>query len=103
MAAMGAPWLQLVDHDIVEVVNLAPQGYFPADLGFPKVDATAALVRQINPGIQVETTPERFRRSTEEFGHVLFCCVDSIETRKLIWETIRHKMDFFCDGRMSAE
>ena len=25
------------------------------------------------------------------------------ETRKLIWETIRHKVDFFCDGRMSAE
>ena len=34
---------------------------------------------------------------------MLFCCVDSIETRKLIWETVRHKVDFFCDGRMSAE
>ena len=103
LAAMGASWLQLVDHDIVEVVNLAPQGYFPADLGFPKVDATAALVRQINPGIQVEAVQARFRRSTDDYGNVLFVCVDSIETRKLIWETVRHKVDFFCDGRMSAE
>src|SRR5450759_4820107 len=58
LAAMGAPWLQLLDHDVVEVVNLAPQGYFPADLGFPKVAATAGLVRQINPGIQVTPVQE---------------------------------------------
>ena len=46
---------------------------------------------------------ERFRRSTRECGNVVFVCVDSIETRKLIWETLRHKVDFLCDGRMSAE
>ena len=103
LAAMGTPRLQLVDHDVVEVVNLAPQGYFPADLGFPKVDATAGLARHINPGIEVEAIHTRFRRSTDDYGNVLFVCVDSIETRKLIWETVRHRVEFFGDGRMSAE
>ena len=36
-------------------------------------------------------------------GNVLFCCVDSIDTRRLIWNAAGDKIDFFCDGRMSAE
>ena len=103
LAAMGVSWLQLFDFDAVEVVNLAPQGYFLADLGLPKVDATATLLRQINPEIEVLPMLERFRRSTKECGNVVFVCVDSIETRKLIWETLKHKVNFLCDGRMSTE
>ena len=65
--------------------------------------ATAALLRRINPDAQVLAVQERFRRSTADHGNVVFACVDSIDTRKLIWEAVRHKVDFFCDGRMSAE
>jgi sulfur carrier protein ThiS adenylyltransferase len=32
-----------------------------------------------------------------------FCCVDSITTRRLIWESLRSRVAFFVDGRMSAE
>ena len=46
--------------------------------------------------------PQRFRRSLD-IGNVLFCCVDSIETRCLIWDAVKTKTDFFVDGRMSAE
>jgi sulfur carrier protein ThiS adenylyltransferase len=103
LAAMGAPWLQLVDHDCVEAVNLAPQGYFPSDVGVPKVHATAALIHQINPEVQVLPVQERFRRSSEDHGNVVFLCVDSIETRKRIYEGLSHRVDLLCDGRMSAE
>jgi sulfur carrier protein ThiS adenylyltransferase len=103
LAAMGAPWLQLVDHDQVEAVNLAPQGYFPSDLGIPKVQATAALIHQINPEAQVHPRQERFRRSCEDHGNTVFLCVDSIDTRKRIYEALSHRVDFLCDGRMSAE
>ena len=37
LAAMGIPWLQLVDFDGVEPSNLASQGYLQDDLGRPKV------------------------------------------------------------------
>ena len=46
LAATGMPEMTLVDHDIVDVVNLAPQGFMPQDLGNPKVDATAAWCRR---------------------------------------------------------
>jgi sulfur carrier protein ThiS adenylyltransferase len=29
--------------------------------------------------------------------------VDRIDTRRLIWEAVKNKVDFFADGRMSAE
>jgi sulfur carrier protein ThiS adenylyltransferase len=38
-----------------------------------------------------------------ETGTILFCCVDSIEARRLVWDAVRNRADFFVDGRMSAE
>lgn len=101
-AAMGVPWLQLIDHDVVEPANLACQGYLEDDLGRTKVHATGDLCQQINHALEVHELAERFRRSTT-IGNVVFCCVDSIETRKLIWDAVHDRVRFFADGRMSAE
>ena len=40
LAAVGVPWLQLVDFDVIETSNLASQGYLETDLGRLKVEAT---------------------------------------------------------------
>ena len=102
LAAMGVPWLQFVDFDRVEVSNLASQGYLEDDLERLKVEATGDLCQQVNHGLEVHQVPERFKRSME-VGNVLFCCVDKIDVRKLIWEATKDKVSFFVDGRMSAE
>jgi molybdopterin-synthase adenylyltransferase len=102
LAAVGVPWLQLIDFDTVEPVNLACQGYFEGDIGLLKVDATAALLRQINSQIDIHVEAERFRRSLD-IGNMLFTCVDKIETRQLIWDAVKDRVTFFADGRMSAE
>jgi len=102
LAAMGVPSMTLIDFDTVEPVNLACQGYLESDLNRPKVQATADLAQQLNPRLEIHTLQERFRRSTE-VGNVLFCCVDKIETRQLIWEAVKDRVTFFADGRMSAE
>jgi molybdopterin-synthase adenylyltransferase len=102
LAALGVCWLQLIDFDTVEPVNLACQGYLEADLGKPKVQATAALIRQIHSRVEPHLCAERFRRSMD-LGDVLFVCVDKIETRKLIWDATRDRVSFLADGRMNAE
>ena len=102
LTAMGIPWLQLTDFDTVEISNLASQGYLQDDLGKPKVEATARLCLQINNDLDIHEVKDRFRRSME-IGNVLFCCVDSIETRRLIWNATNDKLHIFIDGRMSAE
>ena len=102
LTAMGVPWLELIDFDVVEESNLASQGYLEDDLGRYKVDATADLCQQINHGLEAHVAKDRFRRSME-VGNAIFCCVDRIDTRRLIWESVKDRVSFFADGRMSAE
>jgi sulfur carrier protein ThiS adenylyltransferase len=108
LAAIGAPRLTLYDHDTVGVENLASQGYWQADVGAEKVFATRQLCLHINPDLEIVAVAERYRRSNVRDFKVdgdlaVFACVDSISTRKLIWESVRERAAFFVDGRMSAE
>ena len=102
LAAIGVPWMQLVDHDVVEESNIASQGYYEDDLTRFKVHAASDICHQINPMLELYTINERFKRSVP-FGNSIFCCVDRIETRRHIWEAVKDKVNCFCDGRMSAE
>ncbi|MBE3109512.1 MAG: ThiF family adenylyltransferase [Acidobacteria bacterium] len=102
LGAMGIPWLQLVDFDSVEESNLASQRYLQDDLGRPKVEATADLCHQVNHMLEVHSLNTRFRRSMA-IGNVVFCAVDKIDVRRHIWEAVKDKVDFWADGRMSAE
>ena len=102
LAAIGVPYLQLIDFDSVEESNIASQGYFEDDLKCFKVHATADICHQINPQLELYAIEERFKRSTI-VGNCVFVCVDKIDTRRLIWDAVKDKVNFFVDGRMSAE
>ena len=102
LAAIGIPWLQLIDFDTVEESNLASQGYLEDDLGREKVHATGDLCQQVNHMLEVHELNDRFRRSME-IGNTVFCCVDAIDIRQLIWQSVKDRCSFFTDGRMSAE
>ena len=102
LTAIGIPWLQLIDFDRVEESNLASQGYLEDDLGTLKVEATAQLCSRINSHVEIQVCPQRFRRRMDT-GNTVFCCVDSIQARQLIWAAEGDAIVFFCDGRMSAE
>ena len=108
LTALGIPRLILFDHDRVEVENLAPQGYWPEDLGKAKVMATADLCQRIHPEVQVNPRAERFKRSGVrdlplDLESAIFVAVDSIATRRWIWEAIRAQAAFLADGRMNGE
>jgi sulfur carrier protein ThiS adenylyltransferase len=108
LAALGVSELTLVDHDTVGVENLAPQGYWAEEVGIAKVAATAELCHRINPDLHLRALPERFRRSLAPKLRtsrrlVVFAGVDSIGTRRLLWEALRNQAALFVDGRMSAE
>ena len=102
LAAMGVSHLQIIDFDVVEESNIASQGFLEGDLGRIKVDAVADAARQINLCLDVQAVNDRFRRSMQ-VGDALFCAVDKIDIRRLIWGAARDRVVFFCDGRMSAE
>jgi molybdopterin-synthase adenylyltransferase len=107
LAAVGVGRLTLVDFDVVSAENLAVQGYAEGDLGSPKAEATARWCRLLHGGVLVRAAAERFRRGRAEdlcpHGCAAFACVDSIETRRLLWEAVRRRAGLFVDGRLSAE
>jgi len=102
LAAMGVTYMELVDFDTVEESNIASQGYWEEDLGRYKTDATADLCRRINAEMDVQAVSDRFRRSMEVHD-ALFVAVDSIQIRGLVWQAVKDRVAFFCDGRMAAE
>ena len=108
LAALGISGLMLFDDDVVQTENLAPQGFWPENLQQPKVNATADLCRRIHPVIKISAFPESFKRSTPRelktlSEPIVFCCVDRIGTRRMIWDTLRGSALFFVDGRMNAD
>jgi len=54
LARMGVGTLVIADHDVVEPSNLNRQQYFVDQIGLPKVDALAATLARVNPGVRVE-------------------------------------------------
>ena len=102
LAAIGVPRLQLVDFDVVDLSNVTTQGYLATDVGQPKVQATAAAIRQLDPAIVVEIVQDRYRPRME-IGLAVFCCVDSIEARAIIWRSAKMHCHFWTDGRMLGE
>jgi sulfur carrier protein ThiS adenylyltransferase len=102
LAAIGTPRIQLIDFDRVDLSNVTTQGYFASEIGQPKVQAAAAIMRQIDPAIVVETIEDRFRPQ-KDLGEAVFCCVDSIAAREAIWRSVGRRCGFWTDGRMLGE
>ncbi|QDU74651.1 Sulfur carrier protein ThiS adenylyltransferase [Bremerella volcania] len=102
LAAIGAPRIQLVDFDAVDVTNVTTQGYAAEDVDQPKVLATATAIRRLDASIQVATIQDRYRAKLE-IGEAVFCCVDSISTRAAIWRSAANRCRFWVDGRMLGE
>lgn len=108
LAAIGIHCMALYDPDQVKLENLATQGFWESDVGSTKVNAVAKQARQQFPQLELHTFAERFRKSHVQKWSTsrqiaVFCCVDSMDTRKLIWEGVQLKSQFFVDGRMAAE
>jgi sulfur carrier protein ThiS adenylyltransferase len=102
LTSIGANKITLIDFDTVEESNIASQGYLERDIGSTKVEATKRSCKEINSEVNITCINDKFKRSLG-IDDVVFLCVDSITTRKFIWETIKDNVQFFVDGRMSAE
>ncbi|HPZ85757.1 MAG TPA: ThiF family adenylyltransferase [Bacillota bacterium] len=109
LAVMGVGGLCLVDYDQVEEVNLGTQGWGVNQVGLPKVEACRATLRGINPLCRVTVENRAFCDQIAPWP-VLFCCVDSMQARKRVFEAwasthlarSRPRDVLFLDARMAA-
>jgi molybdopterin/thiamine biosynthesis adenylyltransferase len=67
LAAIGVGHLRIVDRDVVELDNLHRQHLYGVDdLGYPKVEAAAKRLQNLNPHITVEPLPLSINESNAE-------------------------------------
>jgi molybdopterin-synthase adenylyltransferase len=89
LAHLGVGKLLLLDPDVLEETNLnRVVGATGKDIGQPKVEVAAKLIRRINPQIQTTAIPGNIIVS-DDARHVLscdflFCCTDSHGSRAVI-------------------
>jgi len=103
LASIGVGELTLIDPDVVNVENLAVQGYRENQLERDKADATAEDCSNLNTQIIANVEPSRFGRSMA-VGNVVFMCVDTMASREFIWIALESKnTSIVIDARMSAE
>lgn len=103
LTAMGVKDIKIYDFDTVEEHNVASQGFRGFDVGSKKIAATANACIDINPECGIQTFDRRFPVTTDVTDNVVFMCVDSIRTRKFIFEGIKDKTSLIVDTRMAAE
>lgn len=102
LASIGVENLTIIDFDKVEEHNIASQGFSENEIDRLKVEAVKAKCEQVNSAIRINAINDRYRPFHVSKADVLFCCVDSMDARKIIWERSTG-IKLFIDGRMSAE
>jgi molybdopterin/thiamine biosynthesis adenylyltransferase len=103
LAKLGCPRLTRWDPDRVEPHNLPSPLYRPADVGRPKVEALAEIVRAFVPA-EVRAVPEAV--TAQRLDGIVVLAVDSMATRAEIWQgALRHRaaVPLLIDARMGAQ
>lgn len=101
LTRLGLSNLHLYDFDTVSDHNITNQMFRMKDIGRPKVEALAEILKDINPDIQLELHCEGWNEYSRVTG-IVFLAVDSIEIRKCIVQTYKFSKDiiFMSDCRM---
>jgi len=84
LALAGVGHLHIVDQDTVELNNLHRQIlYSMKDLRYPKVEAAAQKIRQMNPEVKVEAIPETVTEgNVDEIVEDADCVVDGLDNMR---------------------
>jgi molybdopterin/thiamine biosynthesis adenylyltransferase len=92
------------DFDTVEPHNVPNQAFGLNDVGKPKVEALQAMI-EVQTGTTISAHNQRVDGS-ESFGNVVFLLVDSMDTRKAIWEAglkLNPSVSLVVETRMGAD
>lgn len=76
----GAGRLTLIDPELLSIENVGRHVLTAADVGHPKVEGLARRLREINPGLEVETRQEKF----SDASGVVLCCTDSRRCESMV-------------------
>lgn len=92
LARVGIGHLVIVDFDKVDMTNLNRQNYFVEDIGKSKAECTAALLKRINPDLDLEVHDTRVTEGNAMsiFGGCDVVCeaFDTPQAKSMLVETV---------------
>jgi hypothetical protein len=102
LSKMGVVGLQAFDADSVESHNWSNQMYADDDIGSSKASAFIRLLESYG-GQTPNAVPARYL--DQGLSEVVISAVDSMESRKIIWMSVREQLQvrLFLDARMGLE
>ena len=109
LALAGVGTLKLVDQDTVEFNNLHRQALYSLnDLRYPKVEAAARRIKEVNPEIRTEPFPENLGpdniRSIIADSDCVVDGLDNMRTRYVVNRyCVEHKIPFVFGGAIGME
>lgn len=106
LGKMGLNQLDVYDFDAVTEWNVPNQMFRPDQVGETKVTALQEVVDTLT-GVSIEPINEKIGENGNGIrrGGIVVSAVDSMEARKLIWESVKGnpKYRLFLDGRLGGE
>jgi len=105
LAKMGFKNLRLFDAESVEDENVATQ-FHPVDaVGTLKVLSVSREISRHDPSVAVDFYWSNVDMDTDIKANYIVCTVDSITSRKAVWEAAKKNMGwmYYLDARMGAE
>lgn len=102
LAKMGVADIEVWDADVVLSHNTPASLYSHNDIGRRKVESLTEHVERLT-NVQIKAVPTMY--SGEELrGVSVIACVDTMATRKMIWEKVKlcPTIDLFCETRVNA-
>jgi adenylyltransferase/sulfurtransferase len=109
LALAGVGFIRLIDQDTVEMHNLHRQVLYALEnIRYPKVEAAAQRIRNMNPDVELDPIPENVREdNVEELisgVDVVVDGLDNMKTRYLINETCaKHGIPYVFGGAIGME
>lgn len=104
LVKLGANKLILWEFDTIEEHNLTNQIWEHTDIGKPKLDILVEKILDLNPFIPYENLIKKGKWEGEFLEGIVFCCVDSMELRKEIYETnqYNYNIELMFDPRLGS-
>lgn len=106
LVRFGVKKLHIWDFDIYEAHNVNNQAIFQECIDKPKVEAQKELCEKINPNVEIiahneKVTPEKIN----EMSGYVFCLVDSMKTRKELFEAIKANpnIEWYWESRLGSD
>jgi adenylyltransferase/sulfurtransferase len=109
LSLAGVGHLRLIDQDTVELKNLHRQILYDLDyLRYPKVEAAAERIRQVNPSVKVEPLAENLRESNvDDLVSDVDCIVDGLDnmqTRYILNRaSVKHRIPYVFGAAIGVE